>query len=178
MTPIRTLRTCLFALLLAPGALLVPGQARADLLVGVGFLNGLVGPNVEWAWRHTTAWVLPGAHIGGQGFQDDDLRWSIGMRRRLDEGTTVTSGFFSGLLAGDLGGEKRYERVGLGAELGHQWVGNHVRLTVSGGLAVLQPLDCADYRRRSECDTAEARESNALDAEPLLTLGVTLTLRR
>ncbi|MBZ2189916.1 hypothetical protein K8B33_12460 [Alcanivorax sp. JB21] len=156
----------------------MPGQARADLLVGAGFLNGLVGPNVEWAWRRTTAWVLPGAHIGSQGFQDDDLRWAIGMRRRMDGGTTVTSGFFSGLLAGDLGGEKSYERLGLGAELGHQWVSNHLRLTVSGGMAVLQPLNCSDYRRSSQCETAAARESHKLDAEPQLTLGVTLSLRR
>lgn len=175
MIPIRTF---LFALLLAPGVLLAPGQARAELLVGAGFLNGLVGPNVEWAWRRTTAWVLPGAHIGSQGFQDDDLRWVIGMRRRLDGGTTVTNGFFSGLLAGDLGGEKSYERLGLGAELGHQWIGNHLRLTVSGGLAVLQPLDCEDYRRSNQCETPAARDRNALDAEPHLTLGVTLTLRR
>lgn len=158
--------------------LLSPGFARAELLVGAGFLNGVVGPNIEWAWRRTSAWVLPGAHIGDQGFQDDDIRWALGMRRRLDGGTTVTNGFFGGVLAGDLGGEKRYERLGLGAEMGHQWVGNYLRLTLSAGVAVLEPLDCDDYRPSAQCDTEAKRRRHDLDAEPQLTLGVTLSLRR
>ena len=158
--------------------LLAPGLSRAELLVGIGFLNGVVGPNIEWAGRHTSYWVLPGAHLGNQGFQDDDWRWAVGLRHQLEGGTTVTNGFFTGLLLGDLGGEKRYRRLGIGAELGHQWVGNYVRLTTSAGLAILEPLDCGDYRPSNQCSSEAQRRRHDLDPEPQLTLGITLSLRR
>jgi len=140
--------------------LLLPVLSRAELLVGIGYMNGVVGPNLEWAWQRNTAYVLPGAHLGNQGLEDD-FRWVAGMRHRIDRGTTVTSGFFTGAMVGDLGGEKHYERLGVGGELGHQWVGNFLRLTVSGGIALLEELKEED-----------------LDMEPQLTIGVTLSLRR
>lgn len=141
--------------------LLLPALSQAELLLGIGYVNGMVGPNIEWAWQRHTAYVQPGAHLGDYGLEDDELRWVAGMRYRLDRGTTVTSGFFTGFMVGDLGGERQYERLGVGGELGHQWVGNYLRLTISGGMALLEEL--------SERD---------LDAEPQFVLGVTLSVRR
>ena len=141
--------------------LLLPALSQAELLLGIGYVNGMVGPNLEWAWQRHTAYVQPGAHLGDYGLEDDELRWVAGMRYRIDQGTTVTSGFFTGLMVGDLGGERQYERLGIGGELGHQWVGNYLRLTISGGMAVLEEL----------------RERD-LDVEPQFLLGVTLSVRR
>ena len=50
--------------------LLLPVLSRAELLVGIGYMNGVVGPNLEWAWQLNTAYVLPGAHMGNQGLED------------------------------------------------------------------------------------------------------------
>ncbi|MCK0538434.1 hypothetical protein [Alcanivorax quisquiliarum] len=141
--------------------LLLPALSQAELLLGIGYVNGMVGPNLEWAWQRHTAYVQPGAHLGDYGLEDDELRWVAGMRYRIDQGTTVTSGFFTGLMVGDLGGERQYERLGIGGELGHQWMGNYLRLTISGGMAVLEEL----------------RERD-LDVEPQFLLGVTLSVRR
>ncbi len=140
----------------------LPGLASAELLLGAGYVNGVIGPNIEWAGERNTFYILPGGHVASRGWDGfDEVRWVAGMRRRIERGRTAESGFFTGVLAGDLDGRHQRERLGAGAELGYQWVNEHTRWTVSSGMAVLE----------------EVEERNE-DVEPRLTIGVTATLRR
>lgn len=141
-------------------ALLCPALASAELLVGLGYTNGVVGPNLEWANERYSLYVLPGAHLRKGGLDTDELRWVVGARRPLERTTMQMPGFFVGAMFGDLG-ERSYERLGLGAELGRQWLTPSVRFTVSAGIAVLQEKSAYDK-----------------DMEPTLVLSTTFSMRR
>lgn len=151
---------------------------KAELLYGVGFANNLVGPQLEWAGRHYTAYVLPGMLAKEGGFDVKDLRWVIGARYRLDGGTTVTDGFYVGAVAGDLGKHNHVKRYGAGVELGHQWVTTNLRWTLGAGVAALESKKCEDYRSKVACGNAETKKSTEKDVEPALILTATLMLRR
>ena len=168
----RLHRSLLAALLLS-----VAGQASSEMLVGYAFVNGISGLNLEWAGQRNSVYVVPGTYLVDGGLSDK-WRWVAGVRHRIDRGYTNVSGYYTGLMVGDLAGEHRYERLGAGFEIGHQWVKEYTRITLSGGVAALQSLDCSDYRRAVFCDTAQERKDNALDMEPGLILGLTISLRR
>jgi hypothetical protein len=165
--PVRFL-VCLILLLSSP--------AMAEKLIGFGYVNSLVGVNLEWAFERNTVYALPGFNIdyGGSessnddivtedegGLQTDDFRWILGMRHRIEGGSTASDGFFTGVMVGDLGGRQQYERLGVGGELGYQWVKDYTRWTLSAGLAGL-----------------EEQEERNLDAEPEAFLSLTISLRR
>jgi len=166
-----------FRRFLAVSLLLIAGQSHSEVLVGYGFVNGISGLNLEWAGERNSFYVMPGTYLVGGGLSEK-YRWIAGMRHRIDRGYTNINGFYTGAMVGDLGGESRYERLGLGFEVGHQWVREYTRTTLSGGLALLQKLDCDDYRAANECNTPEQRDDNALDMEPGVIIGLTISLRR
>ena len=153
------------------------GQASSEMLIGYAFVNGINGLNLEWAGQRNTVYAVPGTYLDDGGLSDD-WRWVAGFRHRIDRGYTNINGFYTGLMVWDLGGEKRYERLGAGFEVGHQWVKEYTRTTLSAGVAVLESLDCQDYLRSSSCDSVEEREQNDLDVEPGLILSLTISLRR
>ena len=137
-------------------------SARAEFLIGPSSVNSVIGPTFEWAGQRSSYYAVVGAHMARGGWDvEDDMRWVIGSRHRLDRGTTDTSGFYVGALAGDLGGRRQYERLGIGGEIGHQWVGEFLRLTVSSGLAIL-----------------EEQEERDNDYEPMIVMGISLMIRR
>jgi len=168
----RLYRSLFAALLLS-----VAGQASSEMLVGYAFVNGINGLNLEWAGQRNTVYVVPGTYLANSGLSDK-WRWVAGFRHRIDRGYTNVSGYYTGMMVGDLGGEHRYERLGVGFEIGHQWVKEYTRTTISGGVAALESLSCSDYRRATSCNTAQKRQDSALDVEPALILGLTISLRR
>lgn len=141
---------------------LVPAVAQGELLIGVGQVNGVVGPNLEWGFEHSSIYAIPGGQITSAGWNaPDDFRWVVGARRRIDQGQTTTSGFFAGAMVGDLGAESRFERLGVGGEFGYQWVTPYLRWTLSSGVAILEDLE------EKQADTA-----------PLVIFGASVSFRR
>lgn len=152
----------LFSLLVMTSSLLLSAQAAyADRLVGIGFVDGLTGLNLEYMAERTSYYALLGSHTSSTGQETDDFRWQVGLRKRLDRAPAASPGFYTGLVAGDLGGRKQFERMGIGGELGHQWLTTHTRTTVSGGLGVVEEI-----------------EERNLDAEPIFFIGLSWSLRR
>jgi len=159
--------------------MLMPLPAVADdLLIGLGYLNGLAGVNLEWATEHNSFYAMPAMYLDSGGFDTDEPRWVAGWRRKMERGLMSESGFFTGLMAGDLGGERHYERLGVGVELGHQWVKPYSRWTVSAGVGAIEALDCDEYKAAIRCDTQEERDNNDLDVEPVVVLAISFSLRR
>lgn len=142
--------------------LFMASSAMAEGLIGFAFVNKVHGLNLEWAFERNSVYVVSGAHLDSGGLETDDLRYVVGARHRINDGTTDTSGFFTGALAGDLGGRQQYERLGAGGELGYQWVKEHTRWTLSGGLAVLEKLE----------------EHGIEDNEPEAFIAVSVSLRK
>jgi len=142
--------------------LLLPAAAQGELLVGVGQVNGVVGPNLEWGFERSSIYAIPGGQITSAGWNaPDDFRWVVGARRRIAREQTITSGFFTGAMVGDLGGESRFERLGVGGEFGYQWVTTYLRWTLSSGVALLEELE----------------EKNE-DSAPLVIFGASVSFRR
>jgi hypothetical protein len=164
---------------LLPVALLLTlsAPASSEVLVGYAFVNGISGLNLEWAGQRNTVYAIPGSYLVDGGLSDS-WRWVAGFRHRIDRGYTNVTGYYTGVMVGDLGGESRYERLGAGFEIGHQWVREFTRTTLSGGVAVLQELKCSDYRSETFCSNEDRRESAHLDMEPGLILSLTISLRR
>ncbi|MDX1804621.1 MAG: hypothetical protein R3292_11105 [Alcanivorax sp.] len=163
---------------LLPLFLLLPLTASADKLIGLGYLNGLVGLNLEWAGKHNSFYAMPGGYLISTGYDQKDVRWVAGWRHKMERGLMAEKGFYGGLIVGDLGGESQYERLGAGLEIGHQWVKPYTRWTLSGAVGVLQPLDCTSYRPNSDCNTKEELRRYDLSAEPTAVLGISVSLRR
>lgn len=141
--------------------LLAAPVTRADTLVGIAFVEGLTGLNLEYMGERTSYYGVFGAHSNSGGFETDDTRWQLGFRKRVERSPMASPGFYVGMVVGDLGGRKQYERLGVGGELGHQWLTPNTRTTVSVGLAALEEL-----------------KEQALDAEPGVFLGVSWSIRR
>ncbi len=157
---------------------LLPFTAHADdPMIGIGYVNGLVGVNLEWATTQNSFYALPAYYVDSSGLDTEDLRWVAGWRHKMERGMMDESGFFTGLMAGDLGGENHYERLGAGFEIGHQWVKPYSRWTVSAAVGALESLDCADYEPAFRCDSEEEREQNQLDVDPVVVLGVSYSYR-
>lgn len=148
-------RTLLIVLLLSTA-----GAVRAEILVGLTQLDELTGLNLEWAGDHNSVYVMPAAERSSGGFKSK-LRWAAGFRHRLEGGLTSNSGFYAGLIAGDIGGDKEYVRYGGGGELGHQWTRPGLRITASAALVVLEELP-----------------EEELETEPAVLMSVSFSLRR
>jgi len=158
---------------------LLPLSAAADdALIGIGYLNGLVGLNLEWATEKNSFYGMPAYYVDSSGLDTEEFRWVAGWRRKMERGLMSEKGFYTGLMAGDLGGERHYERLGAGVELGHQWVKPYSRWTVSAAVGVLEALECGEYRGIRACDSEEERDRYDLDIEPVVVLGVSFSLRR
>lgn len=140
-------------LMLAPASL-------AEGLIGYAFVNNINGVNLEWAFERNSVYVVPGVFFDSGGADTEEVRWAAGFRHRIDEGTMDTSGFYTGLMAGDLDGRRQYDRLGAGGELGHQWVTDNTRWTLSAGLVAL-----------------EEQEERELDAEPEVFFAFSVSLR-
>jgi hypothetical protein len=141
--------------------LLTASNALADRVIGIGYVESMTGLNLEYMAEKRSFYGIIGAHLSTTGYETDDMRWVIGTRKRIDRSLMMTKGFYTGFLAGDLGGRKQYERLGLGWELGHQWLTEHTRSTVSAGFAVLEEI-----------------EERNLDVEPGFFIGLTWGIRR
>jgi hypothetical protein len=163
--------------LLAAVLLLSASYSHAEMLVGYAFVNGISGLNLEWATKRNSYYVVPGTYLVDGGLSDD-WRWVAGFRHRIDRGFTNISGYYTGVIVGDLGGESAYERLGVGFEIGHQWVTEYLRTTVGAGVAVLEEKECSDYRTDAFCSSETRREQAKLDVEPGLILTLTISLRR
>lgn len=141
--------------------LALAGPARADMLVGIAHVEGLTGLNLEYMGERTSWYAVMGSHTGTNGQEADDFRWVAGYRKRLERAPAASPGFYGGLLVGDLGGRKQYERLGFGGELGHQWLTTYTRTTISGGFAALEEIEERD-----------------LDAEPTFFISLSWSIRR
>ena len=140
---------------------LLPLSAFAGGLLGIAYVDNIAGLNLEWATNQSSFYVVPGVRVtqGQGGAEKKDVRFVAGMRHRLDQGTMNDSGFFIGLIGGDLGGSADHRRNGYGGELGYQLMKNFTRWTVSGGLVVL-----------------DADKDRNLNNEPAAVLGVSISL--
>lgn len=118
--------------------------ARADGLVGLGFVNNVIGANLEWTFEHSTVYLVPGYYFDSGGARTDTLRWVTGYRHILEDGTTDETGFYTGVMGGHVDGKRQTERLGLGGELGHQWVTDNTRWTLSAGLVALEERELHD----------------------------------
>ena len=136
-------------------------HARAEFLIGLANIANLTGPNLEWAGDHSSYYFVPAFEQKSTGLSEDDFRWIAGMRHRMERGYTSTNGFYTGLIAGDLGGKNDYSRLGAGAELGYQWVKQYTRITVGSSLIMLEAIPEEDLKE-----------------EPSVVLGITLSLRK
>lgn len=140
--------------------LFAASPAMAEGLIGFAYVNNLNGLNLEWAFERNTVYAVSGFHTDDNGIDTEDFRYLVGARHIINDGNTETSGFYTGFMAGDLGGRRQYERLGVGGELGHQWVTEYTRWTLSGGLAVLEEI-----------------EERNLDNEPEAFIGFSISLR-
>ena len=134
-------------------------QARAEVLIGLGNISGFTGPNLEWAGERTSYYVMPGIDTDSTGLHT--LHWIAGLRHRIDYGLSSTTGFYTGAIVGDLGGNNDYNRYGAGGTLGYQWVKEYTRITLDSSLLVL-----------------ERKPEAGLEEEPRVVLGVTISLRK
>jgi len=151
----------LFRFLLLPILLACALSARADVLIGIANVSNITGLNLEWAGDHNSYYVVPAFEQKSGGLSEDDFRWVVGMRHRLERGYMSTSGFFSGALVGNFGDLEDYDRLGAGAELGYQWAKEYTRISMSSALLYMEEVP--------EADT---------DAEPAVVLGITISLRK
>lgn len=167
------MRRWLIPFLLLP----LPALAEHHYLVGLGYLNGLVGLNLEWTGERNSFYGMPAFYTDSGGLDTDETRWVAGWRHTINRGSMNEKGFYTGLLAGDLGGEKHYERLGAGAELGYQWVKDNSRWTISAALGVVESLECGDYLVANYCNTEEELDKYDLDVEPVVVIGASYSLR-
>ena len=87
-------------------ALLPLSAAADDALIGIGYLNGLVGLNLEWATEKNSFYGMPAYYVDSSGLDTEEFRWVAGWRRKMERGLMSEKGFYTGLMAGDLGGER------------------------------------------------------------------------
>ncbi len=151
----------LFRIFLLPVLLVSAVTARAEALIGIANVANITGLNLEWAGEHNSVYVMPGLELKSDGLREDNFRWTAGFRHRLERGLMSTSGFYSGLLVGNLGEHPNLDRYGAGAELGHQWVKEFTRIGLGAALLYMEPLDEVD-----------------LDGEPRVVLGINISLRK
>lgn len=141
---------------------LLPLSSFAGGLVGLAYVDNLVGLNLEWAMNRSSIYVIPAVRFTqGTGGASDDLRWVAGARHVLDKASMDESGFFLGVTGGDYGSTMHYRRNGYGGEIGYQLVKKYTRWTFSGGLVVL-----------------DQDGKHNLKSEPSVFLGATLSLKR
>ncbi len=65
---------------------LLPLSAAADdALIGIGYLNGLVGLNLEWATEKNSFYGMPAYYVDSSGLDTEEFRWVAG-RTHVREG--------------------------------------------------------------------------------------------
>jgi|GEM_PF-420008 len=155
-------RLNLFRILLLPVLLACAVSARAELLIGLANVSNITGLNLEWAGDRSSYYVMPGLEMRRGGLREDNFRWVVGMRHRLERGLMSSSGFYSGLLAGNFGDSPtQVDRHGAGAELGHQWVKEYSRIGLGAALLYMEEVEELD-----------------LKGEPRVVLGINFSLRK
>lgn len=151
----------LFALLFS--ILLTSFPAKAEILLGLMTSNGLNGVNVEWVKDDTRSyWLLAGAYQASTGFEPENLTGLLGVRKFL-EGKYATS-MFGGFFAGDVDGGTDYNRLGIGGELGYQWLTRNLRTTLQAGVALAGEAS-GDAPPKGD------------DVRPILVLGASIAMR-
>ena len=66
--------------------MLMPVPAVADdLLIGLGYLNGLAGLNLEWATEHNSFYAMPSVYLDSGGLDTDEPRWVAGWRHQMEQ---------------------------------------------------------------------------------------------
>lgn len=144
--------------------LIAPAPSRADMLVGVATVNGLKGINLEKTAQWGSVYLLAGAYQSNTGFElAENLTGIVGFRR-FQERRYDQNAYFGGGFAGDLDGGPDYSRYGAGGELGYQWVTEHLRITMQGGLALMG-------------EPSRGARPNSTEIEPILLLGASISLR-
>lgn len=116
--------------------ILSAAPARAEFLVGLTADNELVGINLEVAGRLGSAYAVLGAYQSATGYEVANLTGIVGVRRFFSEAHDV-NGYFGGIYAGDIAGGFNYNRFGVGGELGHQWLTDHLRMTLHAGMGLV-----------------------------------------
>jgi hypothetical protein len=144
--------------------LLAAVPARAEFWLGLIDMNGMAGFNFEWAGSAGSGWLAVGSYQGNTGFEFDNTTGSAGWRW-YNEGKFDQSGYFGGVILGDLDGAANYNRFGAGGELGYQWVTQHLRMTVQGGLTVV------------DAPTDGPKSATEQDPEPKAIFGASISLR-
>lgn len=141
---------------------LLPLSSFAGGLIGLAYVDNLVGLNLEWTMSRSSVYAIPAVRFTqGTGGAANDLRWIAGARHVLDKKSMAESGFFIGVTGGDYGSTMHYRRNGYGGEIGYQLVKKYTRWTFNGGFVVLDQ----DGRRN-------------LKSEPSAFLGISLSLHR
>lgn len=140
------------SLLLASLVLLAPharaededGEAAAapitnDLYVGVGMFDEMMNVNLEKVTRWGNFMVR-----AGRFHKIEALAVNMSWRRPLDGDDGNATGFYLGAFGGQIVGEEVFDeprmRLGLGGEMGYQWVHEYTRSELTVGLGAAEPV--------------------------------------
>lgn len=135
------MRPLFVRLMLSISILVISNPALAQGYIGITKMHEIFGMNFETAGDWGGAFVVVGANDNSTGYEfQEDLTFIAGYRRYID-GVYDQSNFYLSFLAGDLDGTARYNRYGLGGELGYQWVSDHLRSTLSVSLAAVESIN-------------------------------------
>lgn len=123
-----------------------PAVAADDFYIGIGLFSDMAHVNVETMTRWGNF------QLRGGRFQDNEhMAFNVSWRKPLADadaeedappnGTGYYLGFFGGHLAGEKIGREDRLRLGIGAEMGHQWVTEYRRAALTVGLGILEPME-------------------------------------
>jgi hypothetical protein len=124
-----------------------PAVQPDDFYIGIGVFSDMANVNVETMTRWGN-FKLRAGH-----FQDNEhMGFNLSWRKPLssdDEEEEASpnngTGYYIGLFGGHVAGEKFVGedrlRLGVGAEMGHQWVTDYRRSELTVGLGVPEPLE-------------------------------------
>lgn len=148
--------------LVLAAAIAAPAVAHADLLLGLTTDNGLKGVNIEKTGPAGSVYVVLGSFQSNTGFEITNMTGILGFRR-FQEGKYDEDAYFAGAFVGDIAGGPGYNRYGAGGELGYQWVTDHLRMTMSAGMALA-----------GESSRGAAPGATAIEPVPLLAASISL----
>ena len=155
--------------------LLLPNFSFADLVTdtfwGLGSYGTLTGLNFELSGDKGGAWLLVGSHGGTTSLFEPDRVTAMFGYRRYFAGDQNKSNFFGGLVMGDAYGTGSGPRLGVGGEMGYQWLKQYVRATFSGGVLILEEIP-----EGTKADNGGERTVHEM--EPQMLFSFSLSLRR
>lgn len=115
-----------------------PHDGDDNYYLGVGMFDDMVNVNVEAVTRWGNFIVRAGTFKN----INTGISTNVGWRKPLSGGDPHDSGYFIGLFGGqvmgDNIGDKSFQRIGGGAELGYHWVNDYTRKEISVGLGSAQ----------------------------------------